>query len=882
MAPNGGSSSGRGSSRCGLRGSASVYNSQRTNEHILDALLRVQTTGKGWKSYKQSPKFVLARKQCLFPEIIKLCVDIEKSLAANDVAKCTTVLEDVWLEVGSASLKRNRESFVLLGGDALLLRILSYPFMHPPNGEVPLSVQVWTARKECLTVLRELCFTLPFYTETLAANRDFVIQLFALMGNPKTFDLAVCLAEEVLAIREDTLNVTEIPDFVNLVNSFTPRQLASFCRVLAMVVFEPEDRVSGSGFKQQKCSVVTGSALKAAEAEQTIADVNHDAILRVPKILARLVQLLQLYRIPVDRESMSSLHDHIIQHLQEVDESWWHHLIDGNPLLQQIGLTEDDPERVYLAFANAATHTVLQQWRDESLATLRARTAPTAAAQSIIGMAGVEIPVVPADSVAQVVIERTAATPRVGGTTVQPGTNTRDRAASNVLLATHQVEILFVLCALCGGRSREQVQNQLAKLGLIGVLTSMFHKLDWKTSHNQHHTRGIHGPGCACNPKSALKIQYLRLIHNFCDRDSCNRANKHLLLRSLSSPHQDVSSEATSSPKADGLIMQILRVLVAEPADSLYRFWLASCVEAFLRGADYHDQELVASTGLMEHLLSEILKTGFRCANSLQINFDLLGELIKFNEVLFRRFTKLLKGEKFYQFVEVLVTNLVDSNVFVRSVVLSLDAFKRSRQFSFHPMGWQGDTEMVIDSGPGSSSKQDSSSDLSYHSIGLSHFVNDDDETGCKLTSFVEHNSIRLLQDLMCAVRLEDINQDNICVLNTALIFLVFAEQHGRLEYYLQVLRKSDMGGSGGPGSVTRNFRSLLDFWRQYYVAKRGRDSVSLEYSTHIPFDEWLRIVDMLCAGSESSTSLLYSPTGAGPQNLVLSAASRESRHRTR
>ncbi len=28
----------------------------------------------------------------------------------------------------------------------------------------------------------------------------------------------------------------------------------------------------------------------------------------------------------------------------------------------------------------------------------------------------------------------------------------------------------------------------------------------------------------------ALKIQYLRLIHNFCDRDSCNQANKDLLL----------------------------------------------------------------------------------------------------------------------------------------------------------------------------------------------------------------------------------------------------------------------------------------------------------------------------------------------------------------
>lgn len=66
----------------------------------------------------------------------------------------------------------------------------------------------------------------------------------------------------------------------------------------------------------------------------------------------------------------------------------------------------------------------------------------------------------------------------------------------------HHVEVLFVLCALCGGKKREQVQNQLAKLGLVGVLTHMFDKLDWKASQPRSSSRGIHGIGCACNPKS--------------------------------------------------------------------------------------------------------------------------------------------------------------------------------------------------------------------------------------------------------------------------------------------------------------------------------------------------------------------------------------------
>ena len=46
-------------------------------------------------------------------------------------------------------------------------------------------------------------------------------------------------------MREETLNVQDVPDFSKLVCSLSARQLAYFCRVLAMVVFEPE--VGGGG-----------------------------------------------------------------------------------------------------------------------------------------------------------------------------------------------------------------------------------------------------------------------------------------------------------------------------------------------------------------------------------------------------------------------------------------------------------------------------------------------------------------------------------------------------------------------------------------------------------------------------------------------------------
>lgn len=43
-----------------------------------------------------------------------------------------------------------------------------------------------------------------------------------------------------MAARDETLRVQDIPDFSLLVRNFSSRQLASFCRVLAMVAFEPE------------------------------------------------------------------------------------------------------------------------------------------------------------------------------------------------------------------------------------------------------------------------------------------------------------------------------------------------------------------------------------------------------------------------------------------------------------------------------------------------------------------------------------------------------------------------------------------------------------------------------------------------------------------
>ena len=82
---------------------------------------------------------------------------------------------------------------------------------------------------------------------------------------------------------------------------------------------------------------------------------------------------------------------------------------------------------------------------------------------------------------------------------------------------------------------------------------------------------------------------------------------------------------------------------------------------------------MLARCGLLEHLLEGVLNP--QCSGKLQTNFDLLGELIKCNPEVFIMFNALLDNEKYTKLMQVVVSNLVDSNVFIRSVIISLEFF---------------------------------------------------------------------------------------------------------------------------------------------------------------------------------------------------------------
>lgn len=208
-----------------------------------------------------------------------------------------------------------------------------------------------------------------------------------------------------------------------------------------------------------------------------------------------------------------------------------------------------------------------------------------------------------------------------------------------MMLSPYQIELLFVLCTLLSGRRKVSIQKKFADLGLGKVLREMYDRMSWDSPpYTGESLEHIHGPGCECNPESAVRVQYLRLVHNFFDRDFLGNENKLLILSekerevvNCSQDSEQIKSGIARLLSDDrGLLSEVIRTLISEPTDSLYRFWLSACVENFLRGCGQAGQLFVAHSGMLQHLAQHIVRSTPSNNNSLQIAFDLLVKIVSY------------------------------------------------------------------------------------------------------------------------------------------------------------------------------------------------------------------------------------------------------------
>ena len=276
--------------------------------------------------------------------------------------------------------------------------------------------------------------------------------------------------------------------------------------------------------------------------------------------------------------------------------------------------------------------------------------------------------------------------------------------------------------------------------------------------------------------------------------------------------------------KNRGLLLNIMRAyLDGNNSASNSRFWLSSCIEAFLRGSFSLFQLIVARSGIFKNIVHDILTIQEKDNTNLQTSFDLLGETLKFNKRVFLIFEGLISYSEFEMICQKSMNNIIDSNVFLRAIVLSIHRFiilderyLREKNISFQEKYMEVDEDYP-------------SKYIYFHHI--SHFCN-----------FVNENRERIIKKLLDCVEVGTISQTNISCINTCIILFIFEYKRNKLEDILKELWQEDCNSSS---KYVTNLRELLLAWKDYY-GYRPRDSLSLEYTTRIKTTDWKYVVNYI------------------------------------
>lgn len=202
-----------------------------------------------------------------------------------------------------------------------------------------------------------------------------------------------------------------------------------------------------------------------------------------------------------------------------------------------------------------------------------------------------------------------------------------------------------------------------------------------------------------------------------------------------------------------GLLHKLILKYIQECQHSSSKFWLASCIEVMVRGNNTFLQTFTASTGLIPYLLYDIIYSQYDQLQILQLSFDILGEVIKFNKANFLLLNYyFVDNNEFQAFTKKVISkeHLVDSNVFLRSIIISSNFFD------------QEDDNLKLNS-------------ENYFS------------KNCKFCIFLEECHTQVFYLLIQTVKPDDINQTNISCINTALLILILKYLKNKLADFLTV-----------------------------------------------------------------------------------------------
>ncbi|XP_041080693.1 short transient receptor potential channel 4-associated protein-like [Polyodon spathula] len=730
--------------------------------NIVTRIRQGQITGRGMNRATQIPEVLLNerdKKAKWYGIPVLLQKLYESSHANSDLLQTHVFLKEISSllskeamtfvtedrKTAQESMFPNTYTFDLFGGVHLLVEILMRPTLTTQKKK-PMSDDLI---KDCLSILYNCCLCTEGVTKSLAARSDFVLFLFTLMTNKKTFLQTATLIEDILGVKKEMIQLDDIPNLASLVQSFDQQQLANFCRILSVTISELDVG------NDDKHTLLAKNAQQKKNSSPSRAEMNQATVLNIPGFIERLCKLAT--RKVSETTSSSNF-------LQELED--WYTWLDNALVLDAL---------MQMASVEAE-HSSTESSDESSLAT-------------------------------------------------SPQRHRLPQSMKIVHEIMYKVEVLYVICVLLMGRQRTQVHKMLAEFKLIPGINYLFDKLIWRKPTTNHVLHG-QNQNCDCSPEISMKIQFLRLLQSFSD----HHENKYLLLNNQELNELSAISMMADIPEVEavvntdrslvcegkrGLLTRLLSVMKKEPADSSFRFWQARAVESFLRGVtSYADQVFLLRRGLLEHILFCIIDSECKSRDVLQSYFDLLGELMKFNLLAFKRFNKYVDTEeKFQIFLNQINSSLVDSNMIVRCIVLSLDRFESQTE----------DVKVV------------------------------EVLSECRLLSYMARveNRLAFLFRLINIINVETLTQENVSCLNSSLVILMLARSKGKLPFYLNALREKEYAEKY-PGCILNNFHNLLRFWQQHYLNK-DKDRTSLENSACICFSYWKTTVSVLLSPDRTS-----------------------------
>ncbi|EGG21038.1 hypothetical protein DFA_00908 [Cavenderia fasciculata] len=343
--------------------------------------------------------------------------------------------------------------------------------------------------------------------------------------------------------------------------------------------------------------------------------------------------------------------------------------------------------------------------------------------------------------------------------------------------ATYQADLIVFIYSLANGNRRYHVLKKLKQLGFAKLAEDMIKSLKWNVSEYEEEV----------NPFFIRKIQLLRIILLFFDMEatrapfasSCSiisRHEEHLINGVERCQDSQCLKEKTS------IISTLWESYERAKGIEKERSFLTCCIQTVLKSPNLNLNAYFEKKGLLKGLVNEVSSPLDQYKAFYQMNFDVLGEMIKFKLPAFIYLNNRLRAnpQEFQVLMENVMANIIETNVFVRYLSLSL------YHFSTQP-------------------------NIEY------------DFENCLFNRFLEENIFKVMKLLIDSLTLDKISVD------------IVAQRKGQLNDYIAELKVM------GQEDFVDRILELFDLWNRFYF-NNTRDLVSIETSSQFKFDEILKL----------------------------------------